>query len=151
MNVKTGDEFLAGTINKLTGTVWTPWLSEFSNGKGSVEWMRDNLGGRREKESSVFDHFTSWYWNVQDINLQVAMTRKAFHEGWQRCVGVLLISYVQVKYLSRSDLVKWHSAHGQMVKPLTRLEIQPISRFGVNRKYCTVLCEQHHGCHSPAG
>ena len=49
-----------------------------------------------------------------------------------------MLEFVQVKYLSqsdlsRSDLVEWHSASGQMVKPLTRLGIQPVIRFGVNR------------------
>lgn len=45
-------------------------------------------------------------------------------------------SPVQVKCLprsglSRSDLVEWRLAHGQVVKPLIRLGIQPVIRFGV--------------------
>lgn len=47
-------------------------------------------------------------------------------------------SPVQVKCLPRSDLsrldlVEWRSAHGQVVKPLIRLGIQPVIRLSVKR------------------
>lgn len=62
----------------------------------------------------------------------MATTFKTLHAQRRRCAAVLVISSVQVKYFSRSDLVERRPAYDQMVKPLTRLKIQLVSRFGVN-------------------
>lgn len=64
----------------------------------------------------------------------MAIACEAFHAPY----GGGVLENVQVKCLQRSDLsrldlVKWRSAHGQVVKPLIRLGIQPVIRLGVKR------------------
>ena len=41
--------------------------------------------------------------------------------------GGVLQSCDQVIYLLWSDLVEWRFAHGERAKPLTKVEIQPVS------------------------
>lgn len=61
---------------------------------------------------------------------------KAFIIHRRQCAGVLSISFVyhpsKIFVGTRFGTVDC-SVHGDMVNPLTRYEIQPISRFSMNR------------------
>lgn len=50
VEIRDGFKILAGTVDNITGTVWTPWQSEFSNVK-AFSWMVQCKKGERESLS----------------------------------------------------------------------------------------------------
>ena len=88
--------------------------------------------------SRFLDHLTSQY---QNVNIQFILSsckwqlhaKLSMHRMAAVCWSPVQVKCLQRSDLSRLDLVKWRSAHGQVVKPLIRLGIQPVIRLGVKR------------------
>lgn len=79
VKIRDGFKILAGMVDNITGTVWTPRQSEFSNVK-AFSWMVQCKKGERESLSwSSYFPVSKRQHSIHFIILQMAMACEAFH------------------------------------------------------------------------